>query len=801
LVIAPIQETRAMMRKLVGLTLTLSLTITAGLLADSPQIASVTPFGIQRGVATDLTISGANLKGKPRIIASFGFQLDPAAVNDQDPANLKVKLTAAAETPVGVYPVRVQTEGGLSNPFLVSIGQVPEIAEQEDNNQFDKAQTVPALVAVQGQCAGNDVDFFKFPGKKGQRVLVDAQCARIGSGLDPQIRLTTASRKFVASADDSPGLITDARLVAELPEDADYVVEISDSKYQGANRPAYRLLIGPIPTADEAFPVGGQRGQTVAVQLRGGNLPAPVTIATELPSQKGIQTVHPRLPARILPPEGIDPELDIELPMPLVVGELPEINEPAEPPKGQDSLVLVAPPIVINGRMDPANDEDRYLVSVSPGQKLRVSLQAAEVGSTLDAELRVLGAKDAQIAKADDTPLTVYPNVRKKVAAKKADFVSADATTEVTVPQGLREITVVVRDLEARGGIGFPYRLVIEPSEPSFELWLDESEVTIPRGGFANLYVTVTRAGYNGPIALSIPNLPPGLTTRASTIPEGQTVGLVTLNSAQDASGDLVNLIVQGEGKGPRGPIVRPARRAVVFAQQLALPTKVVIQEEIPVAAAVPARISLETPPTTVEVAHGTQADLPVRIQRADGADAALTLSPVTALPKGVALAESKVAEKASQAKVSFKVEPEAPLGPQVIGLEAKGKVDGKDHSYDVPVVLLEVVRPITVEVASASGSIKPGDKWTIQGKIRRQGGFRDPVTIKIEGLPKGLKAEPVTLEGDATEFLLEVTADSDAPQAKAEAKLAPAFQINKKDYATPPTSITIQVEKPADNP
>ena len=103
---------------------------------------------------------------------------------------------------------------------------------------------MPAIpLVVEGQAAGNDVDYFRFPGKKGRTIVVDAQCARIGSGVDPTIRLTTAgAARFVASADDSPGLLTDARLVAVLPEDADYVVELSDSRYQGGGRPVYRLV-------------------------------------------------------------------------------------------------------------------------------------------------------------------------------------------------------------------------------------------------------------------------------------------------------------------------------------------------------------------------------------------------------------------------------------------------------------------------------------------------------------------------------------------------------------------------------
>ncbi len=209
-------------------------------LSAPPQINGVSPLGARRGVATELTISGSNLSGNPRLIAPFGFQLDTAATaqGKSDASNWKLKLTVAPDVAVGVYPIRVQTDDGISNPFLWSVGQLPQVAEKEDNSTFETAQPIPEIpVVVEGQVAGNDVDYFRFHGKKGQMILVDAQCVRIGSGIDPTIRLTTAAanRAYVASADDSAGLLTDARLTAALPADGDYVVELSDSRYQGAH--------------------------------------------------------------------------------------------------------------------------------------------------------------------------------------------------------------------------------------------------------------------------------------------------------------------------------------------------------------------------------------------------------------------------------------------------------------------------------------------------------------------------------------------------------------------------------------
>ena len=136
----------------------------------------------------------------------------------------------------------------------------------------------------------------------------------------------------MASADDSPGLLTDARLVAELPEDTDYVVEISDSRYQGTGRPVYRLLIGEMPVADEVFPLGGREGETLGLELRGGTMGERRIAAASLVRLPGTFLCVPRLGSAMLGlPRSAGPGLDVESLHPLVTGTLPELREPADP--------------------------------------------------------------------------------------------------------------------------------------------------------------------------------------------------------------------------------------------------------------------------------------------------------------------------------------------------------------------------------------------------------------------------------------------------------------------------------------
>src|SRR5262249_9198917 len=78
-----------------------------------------------------------------------------------DAAGWKVRLAIDAGTAVGVYPIRVVTDSGVSNPILFAAGQVPQVLEVESNDTFDKAQPIPSPVVVEGECSGNDEGFFR----------------------------------------------------------------------------------------------------------------------------------------------------------------------------------------------------------------------------------------------------------------------------------------------------------------------------------------------------------------------------------------------------------------------------------------------------------------------------------------------------------------------------------------------------------------------------------------------------------------------------------------------------------------
>ncbi len=764
--------------------------------AAPPKFTNLSPLGVQRGVATELIVSGANLAGSPRLIAPFRFLIEPATASAKsDAANWRFKLTVASDVAVGIYPVRIQTDDGISSPFLLAVGQLPQVAEKEDNSSFELAQVLPDLpVVVEGQVAGNDVDYFRFHSKKGELIVVDAQCARIGSGIDPTIRLTTAgaNRGFIASADDSPGLQTDARLTAVLPADGDYVVELSDSRYQGGARPVYRMVIGAVPMAAEVYPLGGRAGETVGLEFRGGTLAGVKIAAAAMNPLLGTELVVPGISSATFGlstvaggVSGDGRMLELESLAALVASNYPEIREPTDPAAPP---ALAVAPVVLNGRIDPAGDDDRFVLAVTPGQRLRIKVVAYEVGSALDAVLRVVGNGGSALANADDTTTPLPP-----VNGQAQSLVVPDPSLEFTVPGGTNEITLVLRDLEDRGGVGFPYRIVVEPLVPDFQLVLNDSEVSVPRGGTAAVGVTVQRRGYTGAINTTFADPPAGLSVRSGTIAAGQTTGVLSLSAAVDASFPAAPIKLIGRAQGVKGLIEQLAFKHVVLAKQASLATCSITEYGLMVAPALAEPVVFDTPSAAIEVAHGLSATVPVKLTRSKGADAALAISPLP-LPPGLTIAALTVAEKALDGKLTVTAAVATPLGVMTVGFQAKGKFGGQDRTFDLPAVMLSIVPPASVAIAAPELEIKPGATAELKATIVRKGGYDGAVTVKINGLPSGLKADPVTVAGNDSSFTVKVVADAKAAPAAAATQVALLYQVEKKDYSVSPVPLAVKV-------
>jgi len=88
---------------------------------------------------------------------------------------------------------------------------------------------------------------------------------------------------------------------------------------------------------------------------------------------------------------------------------------------------------------------------------------------------------------------------------------SSDPFLHLTVPAGVHEIMVTVEDLALRGGALYGYRLMVRQQAEDFHLTVGAPQLNIPAGGTTLLNVAVDRRGFDGPIHLTIPDLPKGV--------------------------------------------------------------------------------------------------------------------------------------------------------------------------------------------------------------------------------------------------------------------------------------------------
>ena len=172
------------------------------------------------------------------------------------------------------------------------------------------------------------------------------------------------------------------------------------------------------------FPLGWQRGKSVAVTLFGGNLAAPVVVHPDLNVPAGRNTVAVNLP-------GLGPACS--LPFQFRVGDLPETLAEAQGSAGE-----LAPSTVVNGRILKPGQIDRYKLRVSPGEKWILDLQSARLGTSL-----LYGS------------VAVSDEQGKKLETKDVNG-GADPKLTFTVPDKASEITLAVSDLRGQGG---PLRL------------------------------------------------------------------------------------------------------------------------------------------------------------------------------------------------------------------------------------------------------------------------------------------------------------------------------------------------------
>jgi hypothetical protein len=409
-------------------------------------------------------------------------------------------------------------------------------------------------------------------------------------------------------------------------------------------------------------------------------------------------------------------------------------------------------PVAINGIVAKPGEADVYVLNVTPGQKLRFSVEARSLPSPLDALLTVRKHPEGNIL--------VY---------KEDSGTARDPETEFTVPANVKQIQVGVEDLHERGGERFVYRLLAAPANaPDFELKLKLPTIALPADGTAVVEMTLTRKNYNGAIALRVAG-DSSISLIPEQIPAGQGNGdfFVTLvRESEKADVGFQGLKILGETVGLNPNIVRAA-----VANPASLPGFATL---LPASIQSAAEFQIETAQLPPVLFKGVPATVGVNLKRqADQASPhVVRLSLVTTEPTRPN--DAKDPKKGNQPKIraaqgqaigpgknNGQLKIAVPMDVAVNEINAVIKAELVLHAYSENATGAVYSFPFKVSVKSAAGvkvdqnslNVTSGQDGMLKGTLERAAGFERAVTISLTGLPAGYQSGEITVPRDATTF------------------------------------------------
>jgi hypothetical protein len=757
----------------------------------APQIASISPRGLQVGQPTTVVITGSDLAAQPRLILPTEIA-QQAIKGEAKPDRVEIEVTIAETAAPGLVPLRVATATGISPAVVVGIDRLPQLAFAE--------QVPPLPAALSGSVGGGQVLKTTLAGKAGQRLVLDVEALRLGGGLKPVVRLYDPRGKQLAWSPPQVELGGDARCEFTLPADAVYTIELHDQLYRPAGPGFFRLKLGDLATADFALPLAVAAGSKQSLTYPGSTLTTaaehdataanvPGETNAALPAAENFTGAAPRL----------------------VLGTHPEVVEAAAAEGAAGPQELPAAPIGISGVLSAPGQEDKYVLPVTAGQKLRVAVIARQFGSPLDAELSIRKPDGAQLAYGDDSPS------------------SSDPAIDFDVPEGVSQVHLVIKDRIGGGGANYVYRIAaVDRTLPDFDITLPAGELNLPAGGTQVVPVQIARRGYAGPIELSIEGLPSGVTLAGNVIPAGATIGLLTLSAAdQPPQAAIVRVI----GKALESPV--PLARVASFGEVagskyrpawrtlwgLAVTQKAPIgivwngaeDDKLLLGSKLAARLTLTRTEGTagnIRIRLLTSQPMPRKTikennqdKEVDDVDRALRLE-----------GEPTFAEGAADPTVQILVPADLAQQPWDLVLVADLlAADGKTAvaSLAAPVRRLSVAAPLQLQLTGepkATGKAGAGETDSVRGTIVRAAGFDQPVAVTLEGLPKGYSAPQTIVPADQSEFALPLTfafgtKAGELKGAKLVAVSAPVSTRSVRSNAIPLTIEVVPGEKPQAEP
>ena len=233
----------------------------------NPSPTGVFPRSGQPGKALNVRVDGPNASLSP--ISVMMPELGVPGIT-----SISIPLGASWSQPI---------------PFFVDLDATTQESEPNDRAALAMPVTVPIVIdaRIRPSQIGNrsDTDFYRIKLAAGQVIEIAVDAGKLGSPMDPVVRILDANGGERARDDDSGGS-RDAKLVFTAPAAGEFLVEVTDAGNRSGDAFIYRLqLAAPRPdfaidmVPDAPLIIAG--GRTAAVvnvtRIHGYNAEIPLT--------------------------------------------------------------------------------------------------------------------------------------------------------------------------------------------------------------------------------------------------------------------------------------------------------------------------------------------------------------------------------------------------------------------------------------------------------------------------------------------------------------------------------------------
>jgi len=469
----------------------------------SPQIDQITPQALKPGATTILTFSGSSLADVTELWTSFGATAQRTTNSNPDQVSFEVECPSSA---CGIGALQLISPRGISNYQLVFVDSLPSEPPPANHHNLTNAQILNPPVSIDCILKNESIDYYKFHGTARQVFSIEVLAHRLGSQMDPVVKVLNASGTELFFCDDEGGTSRDSRFQFTCPGDGDYFLAVHDVGYGGGNAFDYRLRIGGFPLIWFTYPL--EPIEDASPELFG------LGIAGE---EQAYCNAEPR--------KGLLEQ---------------------EPNNGNAQAQVFLPPALLNGKFQYSGDVDCYKFTAEKNQKLIFQGATRSLGSPADLVLR--------LTKEDSTLI------------KQGDLSGANEGSLTNTFGDGGNYYLQVRELSGVAGSNLPYQIEVRNAVPGFTLSCEDDKTHVAPGAETTLKIICTRFDYDGPITLELLPKPSRIDLENNTIAEKKNeVELKIKASDQCAPGFFAHFKIVGTAKTKLGPFTNDVSTAAAL--------------------------------------------------------------------------------------------------------------------------------------------------------------------------------------------------------------------------------------------